>query len=61
MFAGGILGIASLMIGLAAVAVAAYRPQGVDPLITRALNDFFVLVGVAAIPAFVALLRRWRW
>jgi hypothetical protein len=53
-FAGGILGIASLMIGLAAEAVAAYRPQGVDPLITRALNDIFVLVGVAAIPAFVA-------
>jgi hypothetical protein len=53
-FAGGILGIASLMIGLAAEAVAAYRPQGVDPLIIRALNDIFVLVGVAAIPAFVA-------
>jgi hypothetical protein len=54
-FAGGILGAASLMVGLAAEAVAAYRPQGVDPLITRALNDLFVLVGVAAIPAFTAL------
>jgi hypothetical protein len=54
-FAGGILGAASLMVGLGAEAVAAYRPQGVDPLITRALNDIFVLVGVAAIPAFAAL------
>jgi hypothetical protein len=54
-FAGGILGAGSLMVGLAAEAVAAYRPQGVDPLITRALNDLFVLVGVAAIPAFTAL------
>jgi hypothetical protein len=34
--------------------VAAYRPQGVDPVLTRALNDIFVLVGVAAIPAFTA-------
>lgn len=54
-FAGGILGAASLMVGLGAEAVAAYRPQGVDPLITRALNDIFVLIGVTAIPAFAAL------
>lgn len=54
-FAGGILGAGSLLAGLSAEAVAAYRPQGVDPLITRALNDIFVLVGVAAIPAFTAL------
>jgi hypothetical protein len=53
-FAGGILGAASLMVGIAAEAVAAYRPQGMDPLITRALNDIFVLIGVAAIPAFAA-------
>jgi hypothetical protein len=52
---GGVLGAASLLIGLSAEAVAAYRPQGVDPLITRALNDVFVLSGVAAIPAFTAL------
>jgi hypothetical protein len=53
-FAGGILSAATLLFGLAALAVAAYRPQGVDPLITRALNDLFVLSGVAAIPAFTA-------
>jgi hypothetical protein len=54
-FAGGILGAAGFLVGLSAEAVAAYRPQGVDPLITRALNDVFVLSGVAAIPAFTAL------
>jgi hypothetical protein len=53
-FAGGILGAACLLIGLSAEGVAAFRPQGVDPLITRAMNDIFVMVGVAAIPAFVA-------
>jgi hypothetical protein len=53
--AGGILGAACLMIGESAELVAAYRPQGVDPGITRALNDVFVLVGVPAIPGFIAL------
>ena len=51
---GGVIGGSCLLVGLAAEAVAAYRPQGVDPLITRSLNDIFVLVGVAAIPAFTA-------
>jgi hypothetical protein len=51
---GGTIGGACMLVGLAAEAVAAYRPQGVDPLITRALDDIFVLVGVAAIPAFTA-------
>jgi hypothetical protein len=54
-FAGGILGAASVLVGLAAEAVAAYRPQGVDPLITRAMSDIFVMAGVAGIPAFTAL------
>jgi hypothetical protein len=54
-FAGGIIGATCLLIGLAAEAVAAFRPQGTDPLITRAMNDIFVMVGVPAIPAFVAL------
>ncbi|HEY3193434.1 MAG TPA: hypothetical protein VGJ61_11655 [Solirubrobacterales bacterium] len=51
---GGVLGATCLLIGFSAEAVAAYRPQGVDPVLTRALNDIFVLVGVAAIPAFTA-------
>jgi hypothetical protein len=53
-FAGGILVAATFMIGIAAEAVAAYRPQGVDSVLTRGLNDIFVLVGVAAVPAAVA-------
>jgi hypothetical protein len=52
---GGVLGGALLLVGLAAEAVAAYRPQGVDPLITRELSDIFLMVGVVAIPAFTAL------
>jgi hypothetical protein len=51
---GGVLGATCLLIGFSAEAVAAYRPQGVDPGLTRALNDIFVLVGVAGIPAFAA-------
>jgi hypothetical protein len=51
---GGVLGGACLLVGFSTEAVAAYRPQGVDPGITRALADVFVLVGVAAIPAFTA-------
>jgi hypothetical protein len=54
-FAGGIVGATLLLVGLAAEAVAAFRPQGADPLITRAMSDIFVMVGVAAIPAFLAL------
>jgi hypothetical protein len=52
---GGLLGIAALSIGFSTEAVAAYRPQGVDPGLTRALADIFVLSGVAAIPGFTAL------
>jgi hypothetical protein len=51
---GGILGAACLLIGYAPEAVAAYRPQGVNGEITRAMSDLFVLSGVAAIPAFTA-------
>ena len=52
--AGGLLGGAALLIGFASQAVAAYRPQAVDPALTRSLADVFVLSGVAAIPGFVA-------
>lgn len=54
-FAGGILGAACLMIGATGAMIAAYRPQGVDPGLTRALNDVFVLAGVPAIAGFAAL------
>jgi hypothetical protein len=51
---GGVLGGACLLTGASTEAVAAYRPQAVDPAITRALADIFVLTGVLAIPGFVA-------
>jgi hypothetical protein len=51
---GGVLAGACLLVGLSAEAVAAFRPQGADPLITRELADIFVMVGVAGIPAFTA-------
>ncbi len=53
-FGGGLLLAASFMIGMSAEAVAAFRPQGVDSVLTRGLNDVFVLAGVPAIPAAVA-------
>ncbi len=49
---GGTLAGAMLLVGLSAEAVAAYRPQGVDPATTRELADVFLMVGVAGIPAF---------
>jgi hypothetical protein len=52
---GGVLGGASLLIGLSAEAVAAYRPQGVDSALTREVTDVFLMSGVVAIPAFTAL------
>jgi hypothetical protein len=51
---GGVLGGACLLIGATSEAVAAYRPQAIDPTLTRALADVFVLSGVLAIPAFTA-------
>jgi hypothetical protein len=52
--AGGLLGAGSLLIGFSAEAVAAYRPQAIDPGLTRSLADVFVLSGVAGIPGFTA-------
>jgi hypothetical protein len=51
---GGVIGGVMLLVGLSTEAVAAYRPQGVDPTITRTLDDVFVMVGVTGIPAFTA-------
>jgi hypothetical protein len=54
-FAGGLLGVAALLVGLSTEIVASYRPQAVDPTLTRLLSDVFVLSGIAAIPGFTAL------
>jgi hypothetical protein len=53
-FGGGLLLVATFLIGIAAEAVAAFRPQGVDPVLTRGLNDIFVMGGLIAVPAAVA-------
>ncbi len=53
-FAGGLIGVAALLVGLSTEIVASYRPQAVDPTLTRLLSDVFVLSGVAAIPGFTA-------
>jgi hypothetical protein len=46
---------AFLIVGGGAIATAAFRPQELDPNLTRALNDFGVLVGALAVGAFTAL------
>jgi len=51
---GGTIAGGMLLLGLTGDAVAAYRPQGVDPTLTRELADIFVISGVVAIPAFTA-------
>jgi hypothetical protein len=53
-FAGGLFAGACLLIGATSEAVAAYRPQAIDPGLTRALADVFALSGVLAIPGFAA-------
>jgi len=56
-FGGGLLGAGLLFVGLTGVATAAFRPEQVDPNLTRALNDFGALVAgpaAAALTAFSA-------
>lgn len=56
-YGSGILSAATLMVGLTAVAAAAFRPEEIDPNLTRALNDFGALIaGPAAggLTAFAA-------
>jgi hypothetical protein len=54
-FAGGIVGAVTLMITLALVATAAYRPAETSPELTRALNDAAVLIAAPAAGGLVAL------
>jgi hypothetical protein len=54
-YAGGILAGGFLLLAVTAVATAAYRPDQVDPNITRALNDLSLMCGGAATGAFLAL------
>jgi hypothetical protein len=53
-FAGGIVAITTLLIGASAIAVAALRPEDLDPNTTRALNDLGVVVGGPGAAGFTA-------
>jgi hypothetical protein len=56
-FGAGLISAAVLMVGLAAGEAAAFRPGDVDPGVTRALSDVFVVIaapGAAALTAFFA-------
>jgi hypothetical protein len=54
-YGGGLVSAAFLVVGAGAIAAAAFRPQEVDPNLTRALNDIGTLVGAPASGAFTAL------
>jgi hypothetical protein len=53
-FGGGITFAAALFVAVAAVAVAAHRPDEVSPELTRAFNDVAVLMGVPMIAGIAA-------
>jgi hypothetical protein len=53
-YGAGLVATAFFVVGLAAGLTAAYRPDEVDPGLTRALNDFFAVIGAPAAGAFVA-------
>jgi hypothetical protein len=54
-YGSGLVSVAFLVVGGGAIATAAFRPQDLDPNLTRALNDLGVMVGVPAVGAFSAL------
>jgi hypothetical protein len=53
--AGGTVGVVSLMIAGAGGLAAAFRPDEVDPTLTRALNDFGTLGAAPAAAGFTAM------
>ena len=54
-YGAGLLSAAFFVVALAAGVTAAFRPDDVDPGVTRALSDVFALVGAPAAAAFTAL------
>lgn len=54
-YGAGLVSAAFLIVGGGAIAAAAFRPEELDPNVTRALNDFGVMVGAPAAGAFSAL------
>jgi hypothetical protein len=53
-YGAGLIAAAALIVGLGAAETAAFRPNDVDPGVTRALNDLFVVVGAPAASALTA-------
>ena len=53
-YGAGLVGAAFFIVGLAAGETAAFRPDEVDPGITRAFSDFFVVLGAPAATTFAA-------
>lgn len=53
-YGGGLLSAGLLVVGLAGGAAAAFRPEEIDPNLTRALNDFGVVIGGPAASALTA-------
>jgi len=53
-YGGGLLAAGTLLITLAAVATAAFRPDEISPDLTRALNDFAAMIGAPAVAALMA-------
>jgi hypothetical protein len=54
-FGGGIIVVAFFMLAITGGVTAAFRPEQVDPNLTRALNDFGALAGAPASAGFAAL------
>jgi hypothetical protein len=54
-YGGGLISAAFFLIPMTATAAAAYRPDEIDPNLTRALNDIAFVSGAPAAAAFTAL------
>jgi hypothetical protein len=53
-YGGGLVAAAVLMLGIASAETAAFRPDDVDPGVTRAFSDFFAISAAPATSALVA-------
>jgi hypothetical protein len=54
-YGGGLIGVVALLIGVAGGEASAFRPDQLDPNLTRALNDFGTVAGAPGAAGFTAL------
>jgi hypothetical protein len=54
-YGGGLISAAFFVVAVSATAAAAFRPDEIDPTITRALSDLGIVVGAPAAAGFTAL------